>query len=185
MGYYTHVVNGQPPLGSSPQLAQSLFALANGGFTGAGLGKGHSILIGFASRSDWILATVGEEMGSAGLMAVFLLYLLLAQRGMRAAIMLTDPFGKLLASGLAATLILQVFVVSGGVVGLIPQTGKALPFLAQGGSSTVANWIMVALLIKLSDAAGQAELAVPQDPAETLTISAEEIAAARAEYGAA
>jgi cell division protein FtsW (lipid II flippase) len=185
MAYYTHVVNGQPPLGSSPQLAQSLFALANGGFTGTGLGKGHSILIGFASRSDWILATVGEELGTAGLMAVLLMYMLLAQRGMHTAIRLTDPFGKLLASGLAATLILQVFVVSGGVVGLIPQTGKALPFLAQGGSSTVANWIMVALLIKLSDAAGQAELAVPQDPAETLTISAEEIAAARAEFGAA
>ncbi|TDU04236.1 cell elongation-specific peptidoglycan biosynthesis regulator RodA [Streptomyces sp. 846.5] len=185
MAYYTHLVNRQPPLGSSPQLAQSLFALANGGFTGTGLGKGHSILIGFASRSDWILATVGEELGTAGLMAVLMLYMLLAQRGMHTAIRLTDPFGKLLASGLAATLILQVFVVSGGVVGLIPQTGKALPFLAQGGSSTVANWIMVALLIKLSDAAGQAELAVPQDPAETLTISAEEIAAARAEYGAA
>lgn len=185
MAYYTHAVNGTPPLGSSPQLAQSLFALANGGFLGTGLGRGHSILIGFANRSDWILATVGEELGTAGLMAVLLMYLLLAQRGMRTAIRLSDPFGKLLASGLAATLVLQVFVVSGGVVGLIPQTGKALPFLAQGGSSTVANWIMVALLLKLSDAAGHAELAVPQDPAETLTISAEEIAAARAEYGSA
>jgi cell division protein FtsW (lipid II flippase) len=181
MAYYTHLTHGQPPLGSSPQLAQSLFALAGGGFLGTGLGKGNSYLIGFAGRSDWVLATVGEELGTAGLMAVLLMYLLLAQRGMRTAISLTDPFGKLLASGLAATLVLQVFVVSGGVVGLIPQTGKALPFLAQGGSSTVANWVMMALLVKLSDAAGRTELEPAPDPAETLTISAEEIAAVRAE----
>ncbi|MFC1412111.1 FtsW/RodA/SpoVE family cell cycle protein [Streptacidiphilus sp. N1-12] len=181
MATYTHLVNGQPPQGSSPQLAQSLFSLAGGGFLGTGLGKGNSYLIGFAGRSDWVLATIGEELGTAGVMAVLMMYLLLAQRGMRTAIRLSDPFGKLLASGLAATLILQVFVVSGGVIGLIPQTGKALPFLAQGGSSTVANWVMMALLVKLSDAAGRSELEPAPDPAETLTISAEEIAAVRAE----
>jgi cell division protein FtsW (lipid II flippase) len=170
-----------PPAGSSPQLAESLFSLAHGGLLGTGLGKGDSWLIAFAGRSDWILATVGEELGTAGIMVVLVLYLIMAQRGMRTAVRLTDPFGKLLAAGLASALVLQVFVVSGGVIGLIPQTGKALPFLAQGGSSTVANWIMVALLIKLSDASGRAELEPKPDPAETLTISAEEIARARAE----
>ncbi|MEZ0066014.1 cell division protein FtsW (lipid II flippase) [Streptacidiphilus sp. MAP12-20] len=177
MAYY-----GNPsPTGSSPQLAESLFSLAHGGLLGTGLGRGESWLIGFAGRSDWILATIGEELGTAGIMVILVLYAVMAQRGLRTAVRLTDPFGKLLAAGLAAALVLQVFVVAGGVVGLIPQTGKALPFLAQGGSSTVANWLMVALLIKLSDASGRAELEPKPDPAETLTISAEEIARARAE----
>jgi cell division protein FtsW (lipid II flippase) len=172
---------GKPPTGSSPQLAESLFSLGHGGLLGTGLGRGDSWLIAFAGRSDWILATVGEELGTAGIMVVLVLYLLLGQRGMRTAVRLTDPFGKLLAAGLAAALVLQVFVVGGGVIGLIPQTGKALPFLAQGGSSTVANWLMIALLIKLSDASGRAEMEPKPDPNETLTISAEEIARARAE----
>ncbi|WP_042431193.1 FtsW/RodA/SpoVE family cell cycle protein [Streptacidiphilus anmyonensis] len=177
MAYY-----GTPsPQGSSPQLAESLFSLGHGGLLGTGLGKGDSWLIGFAGRSDWILSTVGEELGTAGIMVVLVLYLMLGQRGMRTAVRLTDPFGKLLAAGLAAALVLQVFVVAGGVIGLIPQTGKALPFLAQGGSSTVANWLMIALLIKLSDAAGRAEMEPKPDPNETLTISAEEIARAQAE----
>ena len=165
----------------SDQQAQALFALAHGGFLGTGLGQGQPWLIGFAGQSDWIIATFGEELGTAGVMVIILLYVLMAERSLRASIRLTDPFGKLMAGGLAAGLILQVFVVVGGVIGLIPETGKALPFLAQGGSSMVANWIMVALMIKLSDAAGRSELEPAPDPAETLTISAEEIAAARAE----
>jgi cell division protein FtsW (lipid II flippase) len=182
MAAYTTVPGtGKPPLGSSPQLAESMFSLGHGGLLGTGLGRGDSWLIGFAGRSDWILSTVGEELGTAGIMVVLVLYLMLGQRGMRTAVRLTDPFGKLLAAGLAAALVLQVFVVTGGVIGLIPQTGKALPFLAQGGSSTVANWIMIALLIKLSDASGRAEMEPKPDPNETLTISAAEIAQAQAE----
>jgi cell division protein FtsW (lipid II flippase) len=182
MAAYTTVPGtGKPPLGSSPQLAESMFSLGHGGLLGTGLGRGDSWLIGFAGRSDWILSTVGEELGTAGIMVVLVLYLMLGQRGMRTAVRLTDPFGKLLAAGLAAALVLQVFVVTGGVIGLIPQTGKALPFLAQGGSSTVANWIMIALLIKLSDASGRAEMEPKPDPNETLTISAAEIARAQAE----
>ncbi|MCX5092860.1 FtsW/RodA/SpoVE family cell cycle protein [Streptomyces sp. NBC_00365] len=135
------------------QLAQSLFAFAAGGMMGTGLGLGHSILIGFAAKSDFILATAGEELGLFGLCAIFLLYGLFVERGYRAGLALRDPFGRLLAIGLASILALQVFVIAGGVTGLIPLTGMAMPFLAQGGSSVVTNWIMVALLIRVSDSA--------------------------------
>ncbi|MFJ2716609.1 FtsW/RodA/SpoVE family cell cycle protein [Streptomyces sp. NPDC087437] len=137
----------------SDQAAQALFSFGSGGMLGSGLGQGHPELIGFAGRSDFILTTVGEELGLAGVMAVILLYALLAERGLRTAVTVTDPFGKLLAAGLSTTLVLQVFVVIGGVTGLIPLTGKALPFLAQGGSAMVANWLLVALLLKVSDTA--------------------------------
>ncbi|MGW1891146.1 FtsW/RodA/SpoVE family cell cycle protein [Streptomyces sp. NPDC002004] len=135
------------------QVAQSLFAFAAGGFFGKGLGLGHSILIGFAAKSDFILATAGEELGLAGLTGLFVLYALLVERGFRTGLGLRDPFGRLLAIGLASILALQVFVIAGGVAGLIPLTGMAMPFLAQGGSSVVTNWIIVALLIRLSDSA--------------------------------
>ncbi|WP_156726074.1 FtsW/RodA/SpoVE family cell cycle protein [Streptomyces apocyni] len=135
------------------QLAQSLFAFAAGGLLGTGLGLGDSILIGFAAKSDFILATAGEELGLSGLSAIFLLYALLVARGFRAGLALRDAFGRLLATGLASILALQVFVIAGGVSGLIPLTGMAMPFLAQGGSSVVTNWIIVALLIRVSDSA--------------------------------
>ncbi|XUL91075.1 FtsW/RodA/SpoVE family cell cycle protein [Streptomyces galilaeus] len=135
------------------QLAQSLFAFAAGGLLGTGLGLGHSILIGFAAKSDFILATAGEELGLAGLSAIFILYGLLVERGYRAGLALRDPFGRLLAVGLASIVALQVFVIAGGVTGLIPLTGMAMPFLAQGGSSVVTNWAIVALLIRVSDSA--------------------------------
>ncbi|TWV34192.1 FtsW/RodA/SpoVE family cell cycle protein [Streptomyces misionensis] len=135
------------------QLSQSLFAFAAGGLLGTGLGLGHSVLIGFATKSDFILATAGEELGLAGLAAIILLYALLVERGYRAALALREPFGRLLAVGLASILALQVFVIAGGVTGLIPLTGMAMPFLAQGGSSVVTNWAIVALLIRVSDSA--------------------------------
>ncbi|WP_129306594.1 FtsW/RodA/SpoVE family cell cycle protein [Streptomyces sp. L2] len=135
------------------QVAQSLFAFAAGGILGTGLGLGHSVLIGFATKSDFILATAGEELGLAGLSAIFLLYALLVERGYRAGLALREPFGRLLAVGLASIVALQVFVIAGGVTGLIPLTGMAMPFLAQGGSSVVTNWAIVALLIRVSDSA--------------------------------
>ncbi|KJK56484.1 FtsW/RodA/SpoVE family cell cycle protein [Saccharothrix sp. ST-888] len=135
------------------QIAQSLFAFAWGGVLGTGLGLGHSILIGFAAKSDFILATIGEELGLVGLVTLLLLYALLISRGFRTGIALRDPFGRLLAIGLAAIVGLQVFVVAGGVLGLIPLTGMTLPFIAQGGSSVVTNWIIVALLVRMSDIA--------------------------------
>ncbi|WP_338493657.1 FtsW/RodA/SpoVE family cell cycle protein [Streptomyces sp. SJL17-4] len=149
------------------QLAQSLFSFAAGGMLGAGLGLGHSVLIGFATKSDFILATAGEELGLVGLTALFLLYALLVARGYRAGLSLRDPFGRLLAIGLASIVALQVFVIAGGVMGLIPLTGMAMPFLAQGGSSVVTNWVIVALLIRVSDSAR-----APQpDDADTGTLA--------------
>ncbi|WP_035847201.1 FtsW/RodA/SpoVE family cell cycle protein [Kitasatospora azatica] len=141
-----------PPVGSE-QIGQALFAFGSGGITGAGLGQGRSWLIGFAAKSDFILGSFGEELGLTGLMALFLLYGLLVQRGLRTALAARDAFGKLLATGLASALALQVFVVAGGVTGLIPLTGMTMPFLAQGGSSVVANWALVAILLKISDSA--------------------------------
>ncbi|MFJ2866989.1 FtsW/RodA/SpoVE family cell cycle protein [Kitasatospora sp. NPDC087314] len=154
---HSRVTDWLDPLGSiaagkgANQIAQSLFAFAWGGELGTGLGNGHSVLIGFAAKSDFILATIGEELGLTGLIAVFLLYALLVSRGFRTGIALRDPFGRLLAIGLAAIVGLQVFVVAGGVLGLIPLTGMTLPFVAQGGSSVVTNWIIVALLVRMSD----------------------------------
>ncbi|MFF8844600.1 FtsW/RodA/SpoVE family cell cycle protein [Streptomyces sp. NPDC015127] len=146
---YASIEAGQGP----GQLAQSLFAFATGGMLGTGLGLGHSVLIGFAAKSDFILATAGEELGLVGLTALFLLYALLVARGYHAGLALRDAFGGLLAVGLSSILALQVFVIAGGVTGLIPLTGMAMPFLAQGGSSVVTNWVIVALLVRLSDSA--------------------------------
>ncbi|WLQ64188.1 FtsW/RodA/SpoVE family cell cycle protein [Streptomyces glycanivorans] len=158
---YATIDAGQGP----SQLAQSLFAFAAGGMFGTGLGLGHSILIGFAAKSDFILATAGEELGLAGLTAIFLLYALLVARGFRAGLALRDPFGRLLSIGLASILALQVFVIAGGVMGLIPLTGMAMPFLAQGGSSVVTNWIIVALLIRVSDVSRTPDPGPDPDPA--------------------
>ena len=135
------------------QLGQSLFALGSGGFSGAGLGEGHSWLIGFAAKSDFILGTIGEELGLAGLMGLLALYALLFERGLRTALAARDPFGKLLAVGLSGGLALQVFIVAGGVTGTIPLTGMTLPFIAQGGSSVITNWALIAILLKISDVA--------------------------------
>lgn len=140
--------------GGVTETAQAMYTFGSGGLLGSGLGQGHSRLIGgIATKSDYILATVGEELGLVGLMAVLLLYALLIQRGIRTALAARDPFGKLLAVGLSGVFALQVFVVAGGVTGLIPLTGMTMPFLAQGGSSVIANWALIAILLRISDTA--------------------------------
>ncbi|MGH4029960.1 FtsW/RodA/SpoVE family cell cycle protein [Actinomycetota bacterium Odt1-20B] len=140
----------RPPGLVSDQAAKALFGFGSGGVTGTGLGQGHPELIGFAGRTDFILTTVGEELGLAGMVAVLLLYTLLVARGLRTAMACAHPFGKLIAAGLSVVLALQVFIITAGVTGLMPFTGKALPFLAQGGSSMVANWLIVAILLVIS-----------------------------------
>ncbi|MEU6815680.1 FtsW/RodA/SpoVE family cell cycle protein [Streptomyces sp. NPDC046860] len=137
----------------SEQAMQALWAFGSGGTLGTGWGQGHSELIGFAANSDFILATYGEELGLAGIMAILLIYGLIAERGVRTALAARDPFGKLLAIGLSGAFALQVFVVAGGVMGLIPLTGMTMPFLAYGGSSVIANWALIGVLIRISDTA--------------------------------
>jgi cell division protein FtsW (lipid II flippase) len=136
--------------GGSYQLVQGLFGLAHGGVIGTGLGVGFPQLIPLA-ESDFILVAIGEELGMAGLFAIFAIFLILVYRGLRIANSHQDDFSKLLAIGLSFTLALQMFVVAGGVLGILPLTGLTAPFLAAGGSSLLANWLIVALLLRISD----------------------------------
>ena len=136
--------------GGSYQLAQALFGFANGDVIGTGLGGGFPQLIPLA-ESDFILAALGEELGLAGVFAILSMFLLLIYRGLRIANSHPDDFSRLLATGLSFVVGLQVFVVAGGVMGLLPLTGLTTPFLAAGGSSLLANWAIVALLLVISD----------------------------------
>jgi cell division protein FtsW (lipid II flippase) len=136
--------------GGSYQLVQGLFGLAHGGLLGTGLGEGRPDITPLA-QSDYIVASIGEELGLIGLFAILVLYLLFVSRGFRIGFAGQDDFGKLLAVGLAFTVALQTFIVIGGITRVIPLTGLTTPFLAAGGSSLVANWIIAALLLRLSD----------------------------------
>jgi cell division protein FtsW (lipid II flippase) len=136
--------------GGSYQLVQGLFGLADGGLVGTGLGQGRPDIVPLA-ESDYIIASLGEELGLIGLFALLALYLLFVSRGFRIGFTGQDDFGRLLGVGLSFVVALQVFIVIGGVTRVIPLTGLTTPFLAAGGSSLVANWIIVALLLRLSD----------------------------------
>ncbi|WP_336652447.1 MULTISPECIES: FtsW/RodA/SpoVE family cell cycle protein [unclassified Leucobacter] len=138
------------PHGASHQMVQGLFGMANGGMTGTGLGQGYPADTPL-SFSDYIIPSIGEELGLIGLFVILAAYLLLIGRGLRIGFAGQDDFGKLLAAGLAFTIALQVFIVVGGVARVIPLTGLTSPFLAAGGSSLVSNWIIIALLILLSN----------------------------------
>jgi cell division protein FtsW (lipid II flippase) len=159
VGAWEHALDSSPCPGSSGrvpcvegqgfQIAQSQFAFATGGIGGTGLGLGNPDQIPFAS-TDMIYAAVGEELGLLGSVGVLLLFLALVGKGLKTAVQTGDTFGKLLAAGLSAILGLQAFIIMGGVTRLIPLTGVTLPFMSYGGSSLVANFVLLALLIRIS-----------------------------------
>ena len=136
--------------GGSFQIVNGIFGLAHGGLFGTGLGQGRPDITP-AANSDFIVASLGEELGLVGIFAILCLYLLLVSRGFRIGYSGPDDFGKLLAVGLSFVIALQCFIVIGGVMRVIPNTGLTTPFLAAGGSSLIANWMIVALLLRISD----------------------------------
>ena len=142
------------------QVINAQFGIAWGGLLGTGLGLGRPGLTPLA-RSDFIAAAVGEELGMTGLMAVICVYGLVVARGLRIALQCREPFGKLLAAGLSFAFALQVFAIIGGVTRLLPLTGLTTPFMSQGGSSMVCNWIVVALLLVVSHHVRKPVVTVP------------------------
>ncbi|HTZ91449.1 MAG TPA: FtsW/RodA/SpoVE family cell cycle protein [Streptosporangiaceae bacterium] len=168
---WLHPFQGSNPYGIAFQPVQALEGMAFGGLFGTGLGQGqpyHTPLV----QSDFIFSAFGEELGLVGVMALLLVFGLLVQRGLRAALAVKDPFSKLLVGGLSFVLALQVFVIVGGVSGLIPLTGVTTPFLSQGGSSLVASWILVGILIRVSNSARKPAPQPIQDEGMTQVVRA-------------
>ena len=133
---------------------QGLFGMAHGGLLGTGLGGGVPQLVPLA-ESDFIIAALGEELGLAGMFVILAAYLLLVYRGVRIGFTHSDDFAKLLAVGLSFVIALQTFIVIGGVTRVVPLTGLTTPLLAAGGSSLLANWMIIGLLLRLSDTASR------------------------------
>jgi cell division protein FtsW (lipid II flippase) len=148
------------------QPVEAMFGMGWGGLIGRGFGEGDPNRVPFAN-SDFIISSIGEELGLTALIAVILMYGLIVERALRTALICRDGFGKLLATGLGSVFALQVFVVIGGVTGLIPLTGLTTPFLSYGGSSLIANWVIIAILLRISD---QARRPVPQLSDDTAAI---------------
>lgn len=146
-------------VGGSYQIVQGVFGMANGGLFGTGLGGGVPQLVPLA-ESDFIVASLAEELGLIGFFAILALYFLLVARGLKVGFRHTDEFAKLMAVGFAFVIALQVFVVIGGVTRILPLTGLTTPLLAAGGSSLLANWIIIAMLLRLSDSAADRQVEV-------------------------
>jgi cell division protein FtsW (lipid II flippase) len=159
--YYTAAQGGK-----SYQPVEAMFGMGWGGLIGRGFGDGDPNRVPFAN-SDFIISSIGEELGLTAVIAVVVMYGLIVERALRTALICRDGFGKLLATGLGSVFALQVFVVIGGVTGLIPLTGLTTPFLSYGGSSLIANWVIIAILLRISD---QARRPVPQLSDDTAAI---------------
>jgi cell division protein FtsW (lipid II flippase) len=157
------------------QLSQSLFGLGTGGLFGAGLGGGRPELVPVA-KSDFILSSFGEELGLFGLVAILGVYVVFISRGFVTALAVRDSFGKLLVTGIAFSFGLQMFVVAGGISRLLPETGLTTPFLSYGGSSLVANFALLALMLRVSDAGRRP----PSTPPSAITTDSGPVPVARA-----
>jgi cell division protein FtsW (lipid II flippase) len=153
----------------SYQLVQGLYGLVTGGIFGTGLGQGRPAIVPFA-KTDFIISAIGEELGLAGVMAILMLYAIAIQRILRIALHTEDALGQIMASGVAIFIALQAFIVIGGVTRLIPLTGLTTPFLSYGGSSLVANWLLIALVLRISHARQAARTQPPEDPDLTRVI---------------
>jgi cell division protein FtsW (lipid II flippase) len=167
---WLHPFSTQNINGNAYQLVQGLYGMGNGGVLGRGLGGGQPFWTPLV-QSDLVFTAFGEELGLTGVMALLLIYGLIVQRGLRTAILIKDQFSKLLAGGLSFMLALQVFVIVGGVTRLIPLTGITTPWLSQGGSSLIASWIIIAILIRLSDTARRPAPKPIQDEGLTQVVS--------------
>ena len=144
-----HALDPKNVNGIGYQLAQGWFAFASGGMVGTGLGLGSPTFIPYVG-SDFILAAFGEELGMLGVATILLLYLVLIGRGLRIGLERQDTFGKLLAVGLTTVIGLQVFTIAAGVLRLIPLTGVPLPLVSYGGTSRVATFVILGLLVRAS-----------------------------------
>lgn len=157
----SRVANFIDPIGNYEdkglQLSQSLFGMSFGGVTGTGLGEGYPYKVPVA-HSDFILAAFGEELGLIGVTAILLTYAIFVTRTFRTAMLVEDSYGKLVASGLALTIAIQIFVVAGGISRLLPMTGLTTPFIAHGGSSLLANYLLLAIILRISDSARSSQL---------------------------
>jgi cell division protein FtsW (lipid II flippase) len=151
------------PQGKGFQIVQSIFAFGSGGISGTGLGLGSPNRIPYA-QTDFIYAAFGEELGLLGAGALLIAFLLLVGSAFRIAMRIEHPFSKLFAAGLASILGLQSAIIIGGVTRTIPLTGITLPFVSYGGSSLVVNWIILALLLRMSDEAEEHDEAHPAAP---------------------